>query len=340
VAVGGAAIGLLLGGILTEYLSWRWCLYVNLVFAVPAALAAVRLLVNQAASTRSHLDLPGALLVTAGLFALVYGVSNVETSSWTDGTTVGFLVAGVVLLAAFVLHERRAAHPLLPLRILLDRDRGASYIAVGVGAMGIFGVFLFLTYYLQQTKGYSPIETGFAFMPMSFGLILSAVTGSAVLVPRLGRRVIVGVGMLGAAAGMVLLAQIDIDSSFLTGVAPGLVVLGLGVGAVFGAAFSGGTVGVDERDAGVASATVNTFQQVFGSFGTALLSTIFASAVSDALADRGPGRLAAQLASIDGYTTAFWWSAAIFGAGAIITILLYRPGQPVHETGGAPVLAH
>jgi EmrB/QacA subfamily drug resistance transporter len=340
IAGGGAAIGLLLGGVLTEHLSWRWCLYVNLAFAIPAAAAGLVLLVNQRAPVRRRLDLPGAALVTAGLFAIVYGVSNAETSSWTDATTVGFLAAGVALVVAFVLVERSAPSPLFPLRIALDRDRAASFIGVGVASMAIFGVFLFVTYYLQQTLGYSPVETGLAFLPMFAGLVAIALLGSSVLLPRLGRKLLVSAGMVVAAGGMVLLTRVGIESTYAEDIAPGLVVVGLGVGLVYGAGFSGGTIGVTADDAGVASATLNTFQQIGGSFGTALLSTIFASAVKDGIADRGPGAAAAQLAAVDGSTSVFWGSAVIFAAGAVITGLLYRPGRPIIEVGDAPVLAH
>jgi EmrB/QacA subfamily drug resistance transporter len=340
IAGAGSAVGLLLGGVLTEYLTWRWCLYVNLALAIPAAVAGVALLVNQRAEVHSRIDVPGAVTVTAGLVAIVYGVSHAETSSWTNTTTLGFLAAGVALIGVFALIERRSTHALLPLRIILDRDRAASFLGVGLSSMGMFGVFLFLTYYLQQTLDYSPVTTGLAFMPMSAGVILAAVLGASVLLPRLGRKILVSVGMLVAAGGMVLLTEIGIDSDYVTQIAPGLTLVGLGIGVVFAAAFSGATVGVSEGDSGVASATVNTFQQIGGSFGTALLSTIFATAMSNGIADRGPGRVAAQLAAVDGYTTAFWWSAAIFAVGAVVTGLLYRPGKPVLEVSATPLLAH
>ncbi len=340
IAGGGSAIGLLLGGVLTEYLTWRWCLYVNLALAVPSAIAGFVLLVNQRAAVRNRIDWLGVSTVTAGLFAIVYGVSNAETSSWGDSTTIGCLAAGIALLTTFILIEWKVEHPLLPLRIVRDRDRAASFVGVGLSSMGVFGVFLFLTYYLQQTLGYSPVKTGLAFMPMSAGVILAAVLGGSLLLPRLGRKRLVSSGMVSAAVGMVLLTQIGIESEYLTHVMPGIVLIGLGIGMVFSSAFSGGTLGVSAEDSGVASATVNTFQQVGGSFGTALLSTLFASAVATGIADRGPGRIAGQLASIEGYTTVFWWSAAIFGVGAVITALLYRPGKPALETGAGPVLAH
>jgi MFS family permease len=173
-AGGGAGIGLLLGGVLTDYLSWRWCLYVNLLFAVPAALFALRLLFNESDPNRPPLDLAGTVTATAGLFALVYGFSNSEMESWTHPVTVGMLSAAVLLLAAFVAIERRVAHPLLPLRVVADRTRGGSYLAIGLSGIAMFAVFLFLTYYLQQTKGFSPIRTGLAFLPLPVAITITA----------------------------------------------------------------------------------------------------------------------------------------------------------------------
>jgi EmrB/QacA subfamily drug resistance transporter len=331
IAGGGSAVGLLLGGALTEYLTWRWCLYVNLALAVPAAIAGIMLLVNQRAETRTRIDLPGALTVTGGLFALVYGVSNAETHSWHDVTTIVFLAVGVALLSVFIVIESRVTHPLLPLRILKDRDRAGAYLSTLMISMGMFGVFLFLTYYLQQTLGFSPVHTGLAFLPLSGGVVLAATAGGTLLLPRLGRKLLVSLGLAAGACGMVLLTQISVGSAYLTHVAPGLVLLGLGIGVVFSSSFSGGTVGVAAEDSGVASATVNTSQQIGGSFGTALLSTLFASAVSGYIADRGPSHAVIQAAQVHGYITAFWWSAAILAAGAIVSAILFRPGVPIPE---------
>jgi predicted MFS family arabinose efflux permease len=277
------------------------------------------------------------LTISGGLFALVYGVSNAETHGWGNLTTAIFLIVGVVLVAAFVAIEARAKHPLLPLRIVGDRDRGGSYVATFMISMGMFGVFLFLTYYLQQILGYSPIRTGLAFLPMSGGVVLAATLGGSQLLPRIGRKLLVALGLAASAGGMVLLTQIAVGSTYVTHVAPGLALLGIGIGIVFSAAFSGGTVGVSEEDSGVASAIVNTAQQVGGSFGTALLSTLYASAVSGYITDHGASRAVAQAAQVHGYTTAFWWSAAILGAGAIISLLLFRAGRPAPEESTAVV---
>jgi EmrB/QacA subfamily drug resistance transporter len=340
IAVGGGAVGLLLGGVLTEYLSWRWSLYVNLAFAIPAAMAALGLLRNQIPAGRARIDLPGTLTASGGLFALVYGFSQAESHGWGAATTLGFLAAGVALLAAFAVIQRRVAHPLLPLRVVLDRNRGGSYLAVGTVGAGMFGVFLFLTYYLQQTLGFSPIETGFAFLPMIGAVMAVATTASTALLPRTGPRPLMTLGMVLAAAGMVLFTQLGIDSTYAAHVLPGLIVAGVGLGLVMAPAMNTATLGVAPADAGVASATVNTMQQVGGSLGTALLSTLSASAASSYLAGNPPSPDLAARAAVHGYTTAFWWGAAIFAIGAVVSALLLRRGASQPQPTAEPVLAH
>ncbi len=340
IAGGGAAIGLLLGGVLTEYLSWRWCLYVNLLFAVPAAIVAYRLLVNVVPATRPRLDIPGTITASTGLFALVYGFSHAETTSWGDPLTVGLLAAAGVLLTAFVVLQRRVEHPLLPLRIVLDRGRGGAYLAMGIAGAGMFGVFLFLTFYLQTTLGFSPIQSGLAFLPMSVAIIATATTATTRLVPRIGPKPLVITGMVFAAVAMAFFAQLHVDSTYVAHILPGLVLLGVGLGLVFSPAFSGATVGVAPSDAGVASAMVNTSQQVGGSIGTALLSTLAGSAVTSFVAERGASPDVVAAAAVHGYTTAFYWSAAIFAVGALVSALVFRPGVPKVAPGLEPALAH
>jgi EmrB/QacA subfamily drug resistance transporter len=340
IAGGGAAVGLLLGGLLTEYASWRWCLYVNLLFAVPAAIAASRLLHTVVPANRPRLDVPGTLTASTGLFALVYGFSHAETTSWGDPMTVGMLAAAAVLLTAFVLIQLRVEHPLLPLRIVLDRGRGGAYLAMGLAGAGMFGVFLFLTFYLQNTLGFSPIKSGLAFLPMSAAIIATATTATTRLVPRIGAKPLVMTGMTLASAAMLFFAQLEVDSSYALHILPGLVALGVGLGLVFAPAFSTATVGVAHSDAGVASAMVNTSQQVGGSIGTALLSTLAGSAVTGYVADHGPQ--AAQAAAVHGYTTAFYWSAAIFALGVVLSGIVLRAGAPAPAQAPAaePALAH
>jgi EmrB/QacA subfamily drug resistance transporter len=337
---GGAAVGLLLGGVLTQYLSWRWCLYVNLAFAIPAALAAVSLLRSGLHAAKPRIDVTGTLTAVLGLFALVYGFNDAETQSWGSTTTLGFLAAGLTLLAAFVAIQRRVAHPLLPLRVVLDRDRGGSYLAIAIVGIGMFGAFFFLTYYLQQTLGFSPVEAGVAFLPMIAAVMVSSTATSTVLLPRTGPRPLVTLGMVFAAAGMFLLAHLSVSSTYAEHVLPGLIVTGIGLGLIMAPAMNTGTLGVDAADAGVASAMVNTMQQVGGSLGTALLSTVAASATTSFLAGHRPSGALAGQATVHGYTTAFWWGVAIFAAGAIACGLLLRSGAPecAPEASPAPAI--
>src|SRR5579859_5406655 len=279
IAGGGGAVGLVLGGILTEYLSWRWCLYVNLFFAGIAITGAALLLKKrQPAATRPRLDLPGVALVSASMFCLVYGFSNAATHNWHTPSTYGFLAAGVALLAVFALWQTRAANPLLPPRVVLDRNRGGAYLAVLIVGAGMFGIFLFLTYYLQQTLHYSPVITGVAFLPMIGLIVVSANLSNIVLMPRLGPKPLVALGMLLAAVAMVWLTRIGPHSTYAGAVLGPLLVTGLGFGFTIAPSMNTGTFGIAPQDAGVASATLNTGQQIGGSIGTSLLNTLAASA--------------------------------------------------------------
>ena len=339
VAVSGAALGLLLGGALTEYLSWRWCLFVNLAFAIPAAAAALALLEPGAAVSKPRIDVPGTLTATLGLLALVYGFSHAETHGWGSATTLACLAAGVVLLAAFAVIQRHVAHPLLPPRIVLDRNRGGCYLAVGIVGVALFSSSFFLTFYLQQTLGYSPIETGLAFLPQVAAIMVTGPVSSALLLPRTGPRPLVTAGMVLAAAGMIMLTRLHVDSTYVEHVLPGLVVIGLGLGLVIAPAINTATLGIAPADAGVASATVNTMQQIGGSLGTALLSTLSASAATHYLAGRQQTAGVVAQATVHGYADAFLWAAAFFAAGAIICGLLLRGGAPRREPDATPAFA-
>jgi EmrB/QacA subfamily drug resistance transporter len=335
IAGAGGAFGLLLGGFLTEVLDWRWCLYVSILFAVPAAIGGLRLLHQVPAENRPRLDIPGTIVASAGLFSLVYGLANAETDGWSDPTTLGFLGAAVLLLISFVAIERAVAHPLLPLRVVTDRNRGGSFLAIATASAGLFGVFLFLTFYLQTIKDFTALETGLAFLPMNFSIIITATLVNTKVLARTGPRPLIPTGMVLAGLGMVLLTGIGVDTGYLTHVLPSLILVGIGFGLVVAPSFATATLGVPRHDAGVASAMVSTSQQVGGSIGTALLSTLAVSATTDFLADHGP-RLAAQ-AAVEGYTTAFWWAAAFFAIGAVITGTLLRSGvRPEMAHGGAP----
>jgi EmrB/QacA subfamily drug resistance transporter len=340
IAGGGGAVGLLLGGILTEYTSWRACMYVNLGFAIPAALAGFALLRNGAAAARARIDLPGVVTASSGLFCLVFGFSKAETAGWGATITLSCLAAGAVLLVAFVLVERRVKHPLLPLRVVLDRNRGGAYLAVAMCGAGMFGVFLFLTYYLQQTLGFSPVEAGAAFLPMTACLVFSAGVAGRRLVPRIGPKPVIGLGMVLAAAGMVMITGLGVDSSYTPDVLPSLCVFGLGMGLTMSTAMGTATLGVRPEDAGVASAMVNTGQQVGGSIGTAVLSTLAATAATNYVHGKVPTHAVLAQAAVHGYTTAFWISAGIFAAGALLAGALVRPGVPVAGPEAPPAFAH
>jgi EmrB/QacA subfamily drug resistance transporter len=335
----GAAVGLLLGGFLTEYLSWRWCLYVNLIFAGVGMAGALTLLTNVRPDERPRIDLPGTLLATAGLFALVYGFSHASTTSWSNTTTLVMLAIAVVLLVTFVVVERRVAHPLLPLRVILDRDRGGSYLSVALSAIAIFAVFLFLTYYLQQNLGLSPVMAGVAFLPMVAGIMISSITANVRLVPRFGARPLVPLGMAAGCVGMAYLTGLGPHSSYAVHVLPSLLIMGVGFGLIFAPAIATATLGVSNADAGIASAMVNVSQQVGGSIGTALLSTVAVTATRSYIASHGPATqsIAAQ-AAVHGYTSAFIISAAIFAGAGIIAALVLRPKSQVPVAAGEPAL--
>jgi EmrB/QacA subfamily drug resistance transporter len=332
IAGAGGAVGLLLGGVLTEYLSWRWTLYVNLIFAAVAFAGGALLLKRQPSPVKPRLDIPGVLLVSGALFCLVYGFSNAAAHSWDAPSTWGFLVAGVALGAGFAVWQGRAAHPLLPPRVVLDRNRGGAYLSMLIASAGLFGIFLFLTYYLQQTLGYSPLVTGVAFLPISAGLILAANLSTIVLMPRTGPRPLVAIGMLAAAGAAVWLAQLGPHTAYATGVLGPIILAGIGVGIVIAPVINTGTFGVVPQDAGVASAAVTVGQQLGASVGTSLLNTIFAAAVTSYLAAhlaaaRLIGRPALTgLALAHGYDTAFWWTAGIFAVGAVAAGALLRSG--------------
>ena len=325
-------MGLLLGGALTEYLSWRWTLYVNLIFAAVAFAGGALLLKRQPSPVKPRLDIPGVLLVSGAVFCLVYGFSNAATHSWHAPSTWGFLAAGVALGAGFAVWQGRAAHPLLPPRVVLDRNRGGAYASMLIASAGLFGIFLFLTYYLQQTLSYSPLVTGVAFLPLSAGLIIAANLSTTVLMPRTGPRPLVASGMLAAAGAMVWLAQLGPHTAYAGGVLGPTILAGIGVGLIIAPAINTGTFGVAPQDAGVASATVTVGQQLGASVGTSLLNTIFTTAVTSYLAAhlaaaRLTGRPALTgLALAHGYDTAFWWTASIFAAGAVTAGALLRPG--------------
>ncbi|MGH9071724.1 MAG: MFS transporter [Acidimicrobiales bacterium] len=324
IAGGGLALGLIAGGVLVQYASWRWCLLVNVPIGILTALAAARVLDESRAEGKGHYDLPGAASVTLGLVCLVYGATEAASHGWASGDTVGFLVAAAVLLVAFVIIEWRVANPLLPLRVVTERNRGGSFLTSILVGAGLFGMFLFLSYYLQGTLHYSALRAGFAFLPLSGGVIASAALASYLL-PRIPPRVIMGLGLAATIAGLLAFTQIGVHSSFAAHVLPGELVMSVGLGLVFVPVTSVSLLGVHPDDSGVASALVNSTQQVGGSIGTAVLNTVAISASSGYLVAHGGIHAASAViarAAVHSYVVAFWVAGALLVVGLLAVLVL------------------
>jgi EmrB/QacA subfamily drug resistance transporter len=324
IAGSGAAVGLTLGGVLTEYLDWRWTLYVNVVIAVFALIGVILVVPRSAPAARPRLDVPGVLLVSTGLFCIVFGFANAETHPWGDWLVWGFLAAGAVILAGFFFWQGRAQHPLLPLDVLADRNRGAAFSTVLIASAGMFGVFLFLTYYLQGTLRYSPVESGLAFLPMVGTLMVTAQLTTNVLVPRIGPKIVVPSGLMFAAVGMAWFTRLGLQSTYTAHVLPPLLALGVGLGLAMPTAMSRATLGVRMSDQGVASATTNTSQQIGGAISTALLNSLANSAAATYVAAHLSDPLVTADAALHGYHTPFWWAAGFYASGAVLAALLFR----------------
>ncbi len=339
IAGGGAAIGLVLGGVLTEYASWRWCLLVNVPIAIIAAVAARFYVDESKAEGEARYDIRGAVLVTGGLVSLVYGFTEAAKAGvgWLSPATLGYLGLSVVLLVAFVLVELRSTHPLLPMRVVLDRNRAGSYIASLLLGAGLFAMFLFLTYYFQINLGWSPLKSGLGFLPFSGGLIVTAGFTSTLL-PRFGPKPLMTLGLVMAAIGMLSFTRITDTSSWATTVLPGELVMSAGLALVFVPLSSLALKGVQNHDAGVASALLNTTQQIGGSLGTALLNTLYVSAVSGFLAVHATAAadVAKQtpLAYIHGYHVAFFVGFGLLVAALVSVVLLVNARR---DTPSAPV---
>jgi EmrB/QacA subfamily drug resistance transporter len=340
IAGSGAAIGLLLGGLLTEYASWRWTMFVNLLFAGAALFGASTLLHHTRSEHRQRLDIPGTVTISAGLFCLVYGFSHAETAGWSNAVTIASLLAAAVLIVSFLVIQTRSSSPLLPPRVLRDRQRGGALFAMFATSSGMFAIFLFLTYYLQSTMHYSAVQTGLAFLPLSFTIIITAGLVSSVLISKISTRTLVPSGMLVTAAGLAMLTRIDVHSDYVTTILPATILLAFGMGVTFAGSMSVATLGVAREDAGVASALVNVSQQVGGSVGTALLNTIAATAAANFLVGKVPSQNTYAMAAVHSYSVAFWAAAAVTAVGAVVTFLMLRPGIPQfdHESDALVVL--
>ncbi|MEY2457294.1 MAG: hypothetical protein QOK06_2388, partial [Acidimicrobiaceae bacterium] len=282
---GGAAIGLILGGALTEYASWRWCLLINVPIAVVAFIGGTILVSESKSHGGTSYDIPGAILGTAGLVALVYGFTEAAKAGigWLSVEAISCLVGAAVLLVAFVLVELRSASPLLPMRVVLDRNRGGTYLASLLTFAGLFAMFLFLSYYFQYNLGYSALKSGLAVLPFSGGVIVTSGIVPALL-PRTGPKPLMLVGLAMATIGLATFTTITDTSSWAARVLPGELLMSVGLALVLVPLSSLALTGVNDDDAGVASAVLNSTQQIGGSLGTSLLNTLYASAVSSYVA--------------------------------------------------------
>jgi EmrB/QacA subfamily drug resistance transporter len=328
IAAGGGAVGLLLGGLLTQYLDWRWCLYVNVPIALVAGLGASVVLRDSRRPGQPRFDIPGVALVTTGLFAVVYACSQAESDGWGSATVIGSFVAGGVLLAAFVAVEARVAQPLLPLRIVLNRTRASAYLAVALVSVGMFGVFLFFTYQMQIVMGYSPVLTGAAFLPMTAAVLVSAGGIASRLIAHVPPRALIAPGLAIVAAGLFWASRLTAGSSYADVILPAELLIGFGMGWVMAPSMNYATYRVAPDDAGVASATVNTGQQVGASIGTALLNTIAASATAAYLASHAPGPTLRADALVHGFARGFTVGAVVVAAAAVLVAALMNTPRP------------
>ncbi len=327
IAGGGAAIGLLLGGVLTQYFSWRWCLAVNTPIAIVAAVLAIPYVTESKASGAHSYDLPGAFTATFGLLSLVYGFTKAAIDGWSSSVTLTFFGISALLLVTFVVIELRTKSPLLPMRVLLERNRGGSYLASLIVGSGLFAMFLFLGLYLQVILGYSPIKTGFAFLPFSITIILTAGL-AANLLPKVGPRPLLVVGLIFAAVGLLYLTRITPQTSYTTHVLPAMIVMSFGLALVFIPLSSTALHNVGHDDAGVASALINTSQQVGGSLGTALLNTVAATATAGYAASHASlGKMLMPTALTYGYTRAFIAGAGLLAVAAVVVFFTIRVGK-------------
>jgi EmrB/QacA subfamily drug resistance transporter len=323
VAVGGGAVGLILGGILTQYLSWRWCMYVNVFFAAAAVVGALVYMSESKPPVRPRIDVRGTILAGLGFFSLVFGFAQAETDGWASMVTIVSLVVGVVLLAAFVRVEQLIDHPLLPLRIVTNRSRGMAFAAVGIAGLAMFGLFLFLTYYLQQVKHFSPVTSGLAFLPMIGCIIISSNVANIVTLPRFGPRIVITIGMATGFVGLSYLSRITVHSSYAGGVLPALILMGLAMGMVMAPSMNTATAGVMPQDSGVAAALVSTMQQIGGSIGTAVLSTIAASVTATYASAHVAVAGLKAVAATHGYSTVFLTSAIFFAIGGVLAAAFF-----------------
>nr|WP_260327339.1 MFS transporter [Streptomyces sp. TLI_185] len=336
----GAAVGLLAGGFLTQYLNWRWCLYVNIPVALVAFFGAPALLAPGERHPDARLYVPGALLGSAGMLSLVHGFSEAESRSWHDGLVLTLLAAGVVLLAAFGLWQTRARVPLLPMSVVKDRQRVGAFLTTLLVTIGMFGVFLFLTYYMQGVLGYSPVKTGVAHLPITAWMIVGSTQIAARGLNKVPPRMLMVPGLLVAAGALAIIAQVGTEPAYASHILPGMLMLGLGMGTAMTTSVSPATGSVAPRDSGAASATFNAARQVGGSIGTALLNTIAATVTARYLtAHAGPGvnpRSLQAEATVHGFNAATWWAmGSLLLAATIAGLVVNADRAPTPQAAAA-----
>jgi EmrB/QacA subfamily drug resistance transporter len=326
IAAGGAAFGLLLGGILTDLLSWEWIFFVNVPVGLLALAAAIRFVPeSRAEGAHRAFDLAGAVSVTSGLVVLVYAIVKAQQNGWGSGSTLGLLALAAALLIAFVAIERRSAAPLVRLSIFRIRSITVANVSMLLVASGMFSMFFFASIYTQEVLGFSPLKAGLAFLPTTAGIMVGAAVAQQ-LIGRIGVRAVAVTGVSLATLGMVLLTGISADGSYVGDLLIGLLPLAFGMGLTFVPITLLGTSNVGPEDAGLASGLFNTSQQVGGALGLAVLSTLAAHKTSSALAGGGASSAHDQLvALVDGYQLAFTGAAILLGTAAVLLLVLLRP---------------
>jgi EmrB/QacA subfamily drug resistance transporter len=334
IAIGGSAVGLVLGGFLTEAFSWPWIFFVNVPVGIAAFVLSLRYVPESVdAQAERHFDVAGAVTVTGGLMALVYAIVKAETDGWTSATTIGFFAVSAVLLVSFVVIELRSKAPLVRLSIFRVRSLTTANIVMFLVASGMFAMFFFNTLYIQQVLGFGPLKAGLAFLPFTAGIMISAGVASA-LTPRIGVRPVATVGMLLSAAGLLLLARMPVDGSYTTDLLPSILLTSLGMGAVFMPLTLVATTGLENEDQGLASGLFNTSQQIGGALGLAILSTIAASQ-AESFQGTKPEAL------VHGFHWAFAGSAlfVLAGLGVMLGLLRQRHVARIEaEAQAAPAM--
>jgi len=322
ISAGGGAVGLVLGGILTQFVSWRWCLWINVPIAIIAMILTTRWVRESRIVAKVNYDVAGAIIGTAGLLLLVFGISEAGIVGWGAPRTLVPLVVSLILLVVFFIIEHRTKDPLLPIRVLSNRSRAGAYSAAFFSGGALFATFLFISYYLQSVLGYSPLGAGLLGLPFSAGVVASTFLANRIL-PKVGPRYVTTIGFVLATIGTIGLTRITVTSNYWIDVLPWLLIMSVGMGLIFVPLTVTSVYGVQPQDTGVASAVINMSQQIGGSIGVALLNTLAAAATATAVAETGESATSPE-ALVVGYSTVFAWSAVLLVAGGLLWFVLVR----------------